>query len=122
MKQTRKRLELRKSARYTVYLTVSVLKDDYTQEHLLGEGDAFDLSAKGCQIVSEIGLAKGGYVGLRLFLPSQELPVRIDLAAVRWVQGQKSGLEFITMASKDRKRLDQFVRTLQRVAGLIETT
>ena len=71
----------------------------------VGEGDAFDLSAKGCQIFSEHALEQGAYLGLRLSLPGQADPVRVNVAAVRWVAGQKYGLEFISIAAEDRERL-----------------
>lgn len=116
MKQTKKGPTSRQNARYNVYLTVSLLKDDCAHEHLLCEGDAFDLSAKGCQVFSEVGLEEGMYLGLRLSLPGQEVPVCVDVAAVRWVRGKKSGLEFISMAAKDRERLAQFVACLTSVA------
>ena len=116
VRQASKRLRSRQNARYNVYITVSLLQDDCTEERTLGEGDAFDLSAKGCQIFTEQGLEQGAYLGLRLSLPGQEEPVRVGVAAVRWVREQKCGLEFISMTSTDRKRLEQFVAYLNSVA------
>ena len=116
MRQTTQSLNSRRHRRYNVYLPVSLLKDDCTPEHILGEGDAFTLSDNGCQIFSEVGLETGAHLGLRLFLPGQEIPIHVGLAAVRWVRGQKSGLEFILVTGKERKRLEEFVAYLQRVA------
>ena len=65
---------------------------------------------------SELGLEPGAHLCLRLFLPGQEIPIHVGLAAVRWVRGQKSGLEFIIVTGTDRKRLEEFVAHLQRVA------
>ena len=44
--KTKKGATSRQNERYNVYLTVSLLKDDCAHEHVLCEGDAFDLSAK----------------------------------------------------------------------------
>ena len=85
-------------------------------EHILGEGDALTLSDNGCQIFSEAGLELGTHVGLRLYLPGQEIPIHVGLAAVRWVRGHNSGLEFILLPGKNRQRLEEFVAHLQRVA------
>ena len=116
MKQPKKGQKARRHTRYNVFLTASLLKDDWADEQVLGEGDAFDLSAAGCQIVSRVPLKPGAYVGLRLALPGQEVPVRIEMAVVRWVTGDKCGLEFVGMTAKERKQLDEFVAYLNSVA------
>jgi len=43
----------------------------------------------------------GDYVQLRLFFPDQARPMDVSLAAVRWIDGKKIGVEFIR-SSKDR--------------------
>ena len=50
------------------------------------------------------------YVQLRLFLPDDQAPLQVPLAAVRWVQGLRVGLEFIRTPKREQRRLDHFVR------------
>lgn len=112
MQQTDMRPDSRRYPRYPVSLMASLLKDDWLHEQLLGHSDVYDLSVRGCQIFSEIALKPGNFVGLRLTLPLQEPPVRVNLASVRWSTGEQCGLEFRVMASKDQERLNQFVTSL----------
>lgn len=116
MKRPKREQKARRHTRYNVFLTASLLKDDWADEQVLGEGDAFDLSTAGCQVVSRIRLDPGAHVGLRLALPGQEVTVRIEMAVVRWVEGDKCGLEFLGMTASERKQLDQFVAYLKSVA------
>jgi hypothetical protein len=55
-------------------------------------------------------LKAGDYVQLRLFLPDLQSPLHVPLAAVRWVEGNRVGLEFIRTAHEERNRLEVFVR------------
>lgn len=108
-----KQQESRRYPRYPVCLMASLLKDDWAREQVLAESDVFDLSVRGCQIFSEIPLETGKFVGFRLFIPGEQVPVRVDLASVRWSTGGQSGLEFMVMGNKDEERLTKFVRTLR---------
>ncbi len=76
----------------------------------VGEGRILDLSLPGCLLESAEKLAPGEYVQLRLFLPDLQTPLHVPLAAVRWVDGCKVGLEFIRTSREEQRRLEQFVR------------
>jgi hypothetical protein len=76
----------------------------------VGEGRILDISLPGCLLESAACLKAGDYVQLRLFLPDLQSPLHVPLAAVRWVEGNRVGLEFIRTAHEERNRLEVFVR------------
>jgi len=41
----------------------------------------------------------------------------VDLAQVRWVDGEQCGLEFDRLPLQDKRRLQQFLTALQRTKG-----
>jgi hypothetical protein len=55
-------------------------------------------------------ISPGEYVQLRIFLPDDQAPLQVPLAAVRWVAGVRAGLEFIRTPESEQRRLDDFVR------------
>lgn len=74
------------------------------------EGRILDLSLPGCLLESPEKISPGEYVQLRLFLPDLQAPLQVSLAAVRWVQGVRVGLEFIRTSLDEQRRLERFVR------------
>jgi hypothetical protein len=83
----------------------------------VGEGRLLDVSLPGCLLESAASLKSGDYVQLRLFLPDLQSPLHVPLAAVRWVDGTRVGLEFIRTSHEEQSRLRQFVRGKSRTAG-----
>jgi hypothetical protein len=83
----------------------------------VGEGRILDVSLPGCLLESAATLKSGDYVQLRVFLPDLQSPLHVPLAAVRWVEGNRVGLEFIRTSQEEQNRLEQFVRRKSRVAG-----
>jgi hypothetical protein len=57
-------------------------------------------------------LVPGYFVQLRIPLGTHQL--RIDLAAVRWVNDSRAGIEFIRMSEADQARLCRHVGLLPR--------
>lgn len=79
----------------------------FAGDGLDGHGLSQDISAGGCRIQSTAKVEPGRY--LRVSLSPAEAPMmQIDLAAVRWVQGQQFGLEFLYMHPEEYERLLQF--------------
>lgn len=76
----------------------------------VGEGRILNLSLPGCLLESTPTLQCGHYVQLRIFLPDLQSPLHVPLAAVRWVDGFRVGLEFIRTSWEDQTRLESFVR------------
>lgn len=82
----------------------------FASESAVGEGRILDLSLPGCLFESPEKMSPGEYVQLRLFLPDIQSPLHVPLAAVRWVDGFKNGIEFIRTSQDEQCRLEQFVR------------
>lgn len=48
-------------------------------------------------------------------LPHEDMRLKIELAVVRWVSGNRSGIEFIKIAPKHQQRLQDVIRFLEMV-------
>lgn len=68
----------------------------------LDEGEVLDLSLPGCASESSRCLIPDEYVRLQVLLPDQ---VRVEVAKVRWADGNRYGLEFFKMPEADKDRL-----------------
>ncbi|MGZ8393536.1 MAG: PilZ domain-containing protein [Nitrospira sp.] len=82
----------------------------FAGDNSIGEGRILDLSLPGCLLESSEKIIEGEYVQLRLFLPDAQTPLQVSLAAVRWVDGIRVGLEFICTSHDQQRRLEHFVR------------
>lgn len=74
-----------------------------------GEATVLDISTNGCRATSLTEIKVGLSLKLSLFLQDQQWPLRIDEAAVRWVDGRTFGLEFIGIRPAQRERLRAIV-------------
>ena len=92
--------ESRRAPRFTMQGAVAFSSDDSSSQ-----GSLLNLSTGGCAFECETLFQKGDYVGLRMYLRDQELPVEVDLAAIRWSTGKEYGLEFIRIREEVQKRL-----------------
>jgi hypothetical protein len=84
-------------------------------QHARGQGDGMllDLSLQGCRIKGTAPFLCGARLRLQLWLPDQAQPVKVELAAVRWVKDDQFGVSFLEMPPDARARLEQVVRLLQ---------
>ncbi len=85
--------------------------------YLVGEGTVHNISTGGWNVDSDQPVERGHYFGLRVVLPDQAVPLKVDLAAVRWSSGREFGLEFIRMQPEQQVRLRRFVGTLETGAS-----
>lgn len=69
----------------------------------MDEGELLDLSLPGCAIESSRCLSPDEYVRLQVLLPHHA--VRVEVAKVRWADGNRFGLEFLKMPEADKNRL-----------------
>jgi hypothetical protein len=74
-------------------------------EGSVGHGTLLNLSVPGCLVDATLKLRMGQFIQIRLTLSPADVPLWIPLAAVRWVNGSKAGLEFIRMSPHDQARL-----------------
>ena len=93
-------VQRRRTRRHTVLLPVEV---DGKKDR---RGLTSDLSLGGCKITSNLALRSGQHLTLRLHLPGQESPIVVEKAAVRWVVGNAFGLQFMSLLSSERERLE----------------
>jgi hypothetical protein len=77
----------------------------FGEDDFEGEATVLDLSTNGCQATSLTQVQAGMVLRLSLFLDDQKWPLRIDEALVRWVNGEKFGLEFTGIRPAQRERV-----------------
>ena len=54
-------------------------------------------------------LSVNNYLSLRLPLTSDEPPILVDLAAVRWVREMDCGIQFLSIQPAQLNRLEKFL-------------
>jgi hypothetical protein len=74
---------------------------------MIGHGRLLNLSVPGCLIETTMPLVAGYFVQLRIPVGKQH--IRVELAAVRWVNESCAGVEFIRMSEEDQARLCRHV-------------
>ena len=78
-----------------------------------GEGYLQDLSAYGCRMESDTSLQPGTELELCFFYGSREdVPIRVELATVRWAKGQEFGVKFLRLQSHEEARLRHVIAEL----------
>ena len=86
-----------------------------TYRHAQGNGDGtlMDLSMQGCRIKGASSLTCGTRLRVWLWLPDQSLPVEIEQAVVRWIQGDRCGVSFLKVQPVMLARLVQVFQLLE---------
>lgn len=102
-------MELRKHLRFHVQFRSSFASVGMVG----GEGDIVDLSIGGCRVESSTEVQPGASLEARFMTKTEEPPIRIQQAIVRWVKGNTFGLEFVTMESGEWARLQQTVKQIE---------
>ena len=91
---------------------------DFLGDLLAGEGLVLDLSTAGCRIKGELILDGSPYLQLLLHHPRHEVPIKVELAAVRWQNEQEFGLEFIRVSASQQANLRQLLKSLDMLPYL----
>jgi hypothetical protein len=102
----------RKDQRFAVQLASS-----FSGERVSGEGTVVGLSAEGCALIAEVIPPISTYVAITIELPGADTPLSVKLAGVRWITGQKFGLEFVQIEPSELERLHEFMDTLEASHG-----
>lgn len=97
-------MESRRAPRIAIQGAVAFSADDNTNQ-----GSLLNLSTGGCAFECETLFQKGDYLGLRMYLQDQDLPVEVDLAAIRWSSGREYGLEFIRVREDVQRRIRELL-------------
>ena len=77
-----------------------------------GEGMLLNLSLQGCWIKGAPPFPCGTRLRLELWLLEQSQPVKVELAAVRWVKDDQFGVSFLNVSPDARARLKQVLQLL----------
>jgi hypothetical protein len=78
-----------------------------------GEGCLKDLSPAGCRMESETVLQPGTELELCFFSGTREaVPIRVQLATVRWAKGQEFGVKFLRLQCHEEARLRHVIAEL----------
>ncbi len=105
-------MHLRYARRFPIHCPITFLGD-----RLVGDGIVRNVSRGGWEVKSDQPVQRGNYFALRVLLPDQAVPMKVDLAAVRWSSGREFGLEFIRMQPEEQDRLSRFVSALEAGAS-----
>ncbi len=76
-----------------------------------GEGTVLDLSTGGWKIQGSRPVPLGTALSLHVSLPDAVEPMEVELAVVRWSQGETFGLKNTILGEKEWKRLRRYVVT-----------
>jgi len=101
-------VDQRRSPRFPVQCTVA-----YSGTKIAGIGIMSNLSTDGCRVGSYASVEAGTYLEMRVFMLAPDFPMKVDLAAVRWIGPREFGLEFLRMQPEEHERLHRFVATLE---------
>lgn len=77
----------------------------FGDEEFEGEATVLDVSTYGCRATSLVELKVGMALQLSLFLSDYHWPLEVDQGIVRWVDGERFGLEFTEIRPAQRERL-----------------
>lgn len=98
------RFVMRKNQRFQT--SVPVL---YQGKQAAGEGMVKDLSLSGWQIRGNEPVTVGMELVLRVFLPAEPKPLRIDRVIVQWVKGLEFGVKFENLPHQAMTRIEQII-------------
>jgi hypothetical protein len=79
------------------------------QGGLIWYGRILDLSIPGWSPLGLKGILAGDYLKLHLHLPDHHAPLSVPLAAVRWIDESRCGVDPILMDADDQLRLSRFM-------------
>ncbi|HJT21312.1 MAG TPA: PilZ domain-containing protein [Nitrospira sp.] len=109
----------RKSVRYPVELPCR-----YATDELMVKGTVIDLSTGGCRMTNSMCVPRSlDYFRLDVHCYIDDYLLSIELAVVRWSEGQQCGMEFIRMTPLQQERLRYlvaFIDTGRRMRAMLE--
>ena len=85
-----------------------------------GDGYILDLSLDGCCMKTPQPVPVRSYVQLRILPLHVDMPILIELAAVRWAHTQECGLQFLSIRPEQRERLCHLIDAIHNQNDDIE--
>lgn len=94
----------------------------FSDTAVVGEGMVTNLTVFGCAIECTSTVPEHTTLLLRLILPDQTQSLPIENAEVRWIEGNRMGIQFHTLERTAELRLHSFVwdRMLERLRTLAQ--
>lgn len=74
----------------------------------MAEGQVLDLSLRGCGLRLKKRLLRGQYLWLKMYHEHGRSTPVCDLVRVRWVENDRAGIEFLSIAPENLQRLHKF--------------
>ena len=103
-------MDLRRHHRFSVHFQ-SMFSGSKLNESF---GTVVNLSEGGCGIQTDSQVYPGMQLTLRLHVPNEDAPIRIEQAAVHWNQVGEIGVGFVSIAPSDRERLSHLIERVKR--------
>ncbi len=85
----------------------------FSGDLLEGKGNVVNISKLGCAVQSDQQVEEGAHLNLFLRLPVEAVPMKIELAVVRWVGRGLFGVEFIRIHPTEQVRLHELIKLLE---------
>jgi hypothetical protein len=106
---------------YRLPVTYGVL---FSDNAVVGEGKVTNLSVFGCTIETPTPVLPDQRLAMRLILPDKGESLPIDVAEVRWANGNKVGVKFVQVERAANVRLHGFIwdRMVERFESLLAST
>lgn len=94
----------------------------FSDAEKIAEGKVTNLTVFGCAIECADAIPKGTALRMRLILPDHTQSLAVEEAEVRWVQGNRMGLQFHRVERAADFRLHSFVwdRMVERLQAITQ--
>lgn len=99
--------EMRKHPRFTTRIPATIVGDQGQ-----GRGEIVNLSLEGCALESDLAPGVGSLLLRHLTIPGRTAHLPVDVAAVRWSQDQRCGVQFLWMEPSAQETLKELLREL----------
>ncbi len=85
----------------------------FSGDLLEGKGNVVNISRLGCAVQSDQQIEERANLNLFLRLRAGDVPLKIEMAVVRWARGGLFGMEFIRIHPTEQLRLHERIKSLE---------
>ncbi len=104
-------MEQRRHQRFPLHLPIAYSKA-FTGDPPTQEGETLNLSVGGCLVGKSTPPPLGTFLYLRTYLEKKQAWIKIEVAAVRWVQEDSFGVEFIQFQPDQEDQLQNYLKSV----------
>ncbi len=87
-------------------------------EAAVGGAIILNLSRRGCALQCDRALQVGDFLAVDIHPPHEKLPVKIEVAVIRWARGKHFGLEFLRVHAAEEELLRELVKSSEWLHNL----